>query len=118
MLLPPARVLGPVHVVGPLGAGVPDQSQYEGESNITISVARVIIDVPVAIVNQACHGLAYRTLRRWSDGAIFEATRALRQRYNTDRRLIVEGSLDTRTIRVYYWGGIHVSGTTRGLAEL
>jgi hypothetical protein len=99
VLLPPARVLAPVRFVGPLGAGVPDESQYEGEDEITTSIARMIIDVPTAIIKQARPRLGIHVLMQWSDRAIFEEEISpLRRGSNAVRR----SSLATRAIRVYY----------------
>jgi hypothetical protein len=106
------------HVVGPLGAGIPDQSQYEGEGETTKSIARMIIDVPAAIINQAPRRLAICALRQLSDGAIFERINLPRRGSDAVQRGIVEGNLATRAIRYHYWGGIHASSTFNGSANL
>jgi hypothetical protein len=93
-------VLAPVRFVGPLGGGVPDESQYEGEDEITTSIARVITDVPTATIKQARRRRGIHVLMQWSDRAIFEEEISpLRRGSNVVRRSF-EGSPATRAIRV------------------
>ena len=78
----------------------------------------MIIDVLAAIINQAPHRLATCALLQWSDGAIFEGINLLRWGSDAVQRGILEGTLATRAIQGYYWGGTHASGTFNGLANL
>jgi hypothetical protein len=103
VLLPPARVLAPVRFVGPLGGGVPDESQHEGEDEITTSIARMVIDAPTAIIKQARRKRGIHVLMQWSDREIFEEEISPSRRgSNAVRKRVFEGSLATRAIRVHY----------------